>query len=540
MHLTKQWTIRLKILFLFLFVAGMYSITRGQDIWWDNLNYHLYNPFSLLQGTWGSAAAAAGTHSFLNPLPDLYYYFFFTVFFNHPRCLAFFMGLPFGLFAWQVYCIALDIWEGKNKYLWTTVILLLTITAAGISSQIGTNTNEILLGNFVLMSFWLLCLFVKDPEKQFKKIVWAACICGAAAGMKLTLAPFCIALLSGYLLQWKQLKHPFKGLCLFALSGLAGFLLTNGYFMWKLYVQYGNPIFPYYNDIFHSPYFESVYLADTRKLPKFLLHKLFFPFTWAFKLSPYAAEETVMHQDMRLALGYIAVVVLFIRLWTKSLVAMNKRLLCTILVYAVISYVLWLTSFSVLRYATVIEFLAVLLLCVMIASYRSIWREVTIVTLCGVLLSTTTPQDLGHFIFEPQVVDFMWKKPTIEDDSLVWFVNFPTSYLAPLLNKKATYMGNFLYQDEEYPKRYASLLETFHANPKTFEQLHFEKYQQQLIANHQGPIYIVSVNWPLKDNVKTWEKFGLTIDRESCQIFSTNFCFYAEKYAVCRANRRGS
>ena len=541
MRLTNQWKMRLRILLFFLVAAGIYSTTRGQDIWWDNLNYHLYNPFSLLQGTWGSPTAAAGTHSFLNPLPDLYYYFFFTVFFKYPRWLAFFMGLPWGLLAWQVYCILLDIWDKKNKYLWTTAVLLLTVTASGISSQIGVNTNEILLGNFVLASFWLMCVFVKAPEKQFKKIAWAAFICGAAAGMKLTIAPFCVALLAGYLLQWKQLKHPFKGLCLFALSGLVGFLVTDGYFMWKLYVRYGNPIFPYYNNIFHSPYFDPIYLADTRKFPKTWLHKLLFPFFWAFQLVSYATEENVLHRDMRLAFGYIAVIVLSIRLWTKSWVALNRRLLQTILVYSVVGYVLWLTSCAVLRYAVMLEFWAVLLLCVMIDSYQSRWKEVLLVVLCAVLMGTTVPQELGHFLFRDQVVDLMGKKPTIEDNSLVWFVNIPTSYLAPILNKKATYMGNFRYQEEEYPRKYTSRVESFHAAPKIFEGLRFEKYQQQLIANHQGPIYIVSFNWPMKENAKTWEKFGLTmpIDEKNCKTFTTNFISFSSKYAICRAVYNG-
>ena len=529
-----------------IFVFGIYSVWLGQDCWWDLLNYHLYNPFSFLQGTWGNFTMAAGAHSFLNPLPDLYYYFFFTVFFEHPFLVAFFAGVPAGIFLWLVGCISANIlaqieYYKKNRSFLVFLIVLLTATAVGVSCQIGINSNEILLGNFVLASFWLLCLFVKDPETQFKKIGWAAFICGAATGMKLTVAPFCIALLAGYLLQWKRLNRPFKGLCIFALSGLAGFLVTDGYFMWKLYAQYGNPIFPYYNDIFHSPYFESIYLTDTRHIPPTWTHYLFYPFYWAFQLSPYAAEEHALFRDMRLALGYLAVIGLAVQWLRKKGEIPVNPLVKTIIIYTMISYVLWLFSFPIIRYAVVLEFLVVLLCFVLFLTISKKISKIIFISFAVVVIYTTSSQKLGHKnLFKTptqQVVSFSPDKPFVEDNSLVLLLHAPTAYLAPLLNKSAVYVGGVRYTTEELRQLNEYMAHLFNPFPEEFYKFHFEKQYRDLLQKHQGPIYAVSFKVSHGGPV-IYERLGIKVDPQLCKDFNTNLNpDWLPSYQICRAEK---
>lgn len=519
-----------------LMLAGGYCVLLGHNAWWDVLNYHLSNPWMLLNGTWGSPLMPAGAQSFLNPLPDLYYYFLFTSFSDHPGVVAFGMGLPTGLLAWQIYMITLTLWQGENKQIWAALVALLALTAAGTLAQIGVNTNEILLANGIIASFWGMCYFVSAPYCRRKYIYGAAFICGVVTGMKLTLAPFCMALLAGYLLQWKQVKHPFKGLCLFAVCGIGGFLLTNGYFMWKLYVYYGNPFFPYYNDIFKSSYFAPIYLTDTRKLPKTWVELIFYPFFWAFKPGAYSSESAI--RDPRLALGGIAALFLSFRLWRKQFVPMDSNLLKTILVYATVGYWLWLVKFSVLRYAVVLEFLAGLLILLFIASCcrkRALW--------CGMIVSvwlvcTVISQDAGFTAFYDKVILFQPKKPVIEDNSLVYLLNIPSGYLSVVLNPKATYMGGFIYRPEEYPVKFQGEVASFYTLPNIFYRFKLEEEQKKIIARHEGPIYLISVDWPMKANPKTWQRFGLTVDAQDCQRFNTSMNIYLPPYAICRAYKK--
>src|SRR5262249_52492536 len=51
----------------------------------------------------------------------------------------------------------------------------------------------------------------------------------------------------------------------FCAAVLAGFLATNGFWMWKLYATVGSPTYPFFNSVFHSPYFPAVEMpiADT-------------------------------------------------------------------------------------------------------------------------------------------------------------------------------------------------------------------------------------------------------------------------------------
>ena len=46
----------------------VFAFRRGQDVNWDQLNYHLVVPFLLLHGTFWDSIAPAGIQSYLNPL----------------------------------------------------------------------------------------------------------------------------------------------------------------------------------------------------------------------------------------------------------------------------------------------------------------------------------------------------------------------------------------------------------------------------------------------------------------------------------------
>ena len=94
------------LLILLMVLAGLYSMWLGIDVNFDLLNYHLYNPYAFLEGKTGQDLFAAGVHSALNPLLDIYFYKVFFTFFNAPKWIAFFMGLPYGVLVWLVYYFA--------------------------------------------------------------------------------------------------------------------------------------------------------------------------------------------------------------------------------------------------------------------------------------------------------------------------------------------------------------------------------------------------------------------------------------------------
>ena len=94
--------------------------------------------------------------------------------------------------------------------------------------------------------------------------------------------PICIALLITILIFNKDLfKNPFKFAGIFLLCGIIGFLITNGFWMYRLYITFGNPIMPHYSEIFHNNWintaitvqgadlntYHPIYLREFLKLP---------------------------------------------------------------------------------------------------------------------------------------------------------------------------------------------------------------------------------------------------------------------------------
>lgn len=201
---------------------------------------------------------------------------------NFPYVVAFFMGVPYGLLIWVVYLFAKDLFQGedspKTMAFWAT---FLGCAGAGMLSQVGTTTNDIPLAIGSIGSLWLVIKFSKNPART-GLAYWAALIGGAVMGLKLTTTPFCAAMTIIAFFNWPKVKNKLSFVVLFGLAGLLGFLLADGYFLWKWWSLYQNPIFPFYNDIFKSPFFDNFYLTDSRFLPKTWLHYLFYPLYWVF------------------------------------------------------------------------------------------------------------------------------------------------------------------------------------------------------------------------------------------------------------------
>ncbi len=523
------------LLILLMVLAGLYSMWLGIDVNFDLLNYHLYNPYAFLEGKTGQDLFAAGVHSALNPLLDIYFYKVFFTFFNAPKWIAFFMGLPYGVLVWLVYYFAKYLFrETDYPKIYAALAAFIGCSAAGIASQIGTTTNEIPLAILNIAAFWLLLHGIRT-QKASPWAYAAAVVGGAAVGLKLSAAPFGVGLCLVFLVYLKRFEKPHKVFGWYTVCLAAGFLLTNGYFMWQNYVLYGNPIFPFYNHIFHSPYFVDTYLTEFRFFPQNWLQWLFYPFYWAFQSAPTVAEAPL--QDARLALWLYGMGVLGVLILKKRLKKLELTAASCLWIYGAAGYVAWLTQFSILRYAACLEAMCGVVLVGLCAELgRKQWGVYAACLVLGGSMMGYESPDWHHEMFLEQAVVFN-QKPQVEDDSLVFFMHLPSSYLAPLLNPKATYMGGFKSIPQEYPPEFRERAAQRNNISAQYYQFRFEEAQRQKIASHTGPIYIVSVDWPMIVNPATLARFGLKGKRENCQRFVNNFTVYSTDLAICRVEK---
>lgn len=405
----------------------------------------------------------------------------------------------------------------------------------GVVSQIGITTNEIPLTILNIWALWLVVRFIRG-KSSVRGIYAAAFLSGLAAGLKLTAVPYCLALFAALLMCRKQFVLPIKTILLFALCGAAGFLLADGYFLWKWYTLYENPVFPYYNQIFHSPYFDPIFVTETRFFPKTLLQWIFYPFYWAF--SPNALVSEIPLQDMRFSVLLVGLFIWAVLAVSRRLKTLGERPLLAVAVYFVVGYILWLIQFSILRYAAVLEVLSgILLVGVIYRFVQTRWCLYGSWLLFSLLVFWYEAPDWRHEDYFDQAVVFD-KKPQVEDNSLVFFMHLPSAYLAPLLNPKATYMGGFFYHPEDYPPHEQQRAEKRNNIQPQYLRYHFEEAQRQKIATHKGPIYLISIDWPELVNDNALKRFGLKGQLENCTPFMTNWTIYSPRLAICRVEKR--
>ncbi|MDB5380319.1 MAG: hypothetical protein JWR00_4765 [Rubritepida sp.] len=393
-------------------LTGLCSAGLGTDSNWDLRNYHLYTAFAFLHGRLGFDLVPAQFQTFFNPLPNLPYYALVQVFNDHPRRVAFLMGLPAGIYAFALGQIAWimarrTLGPGWPAALATVVVTLMGMTGVAVAPAIGSTINDVTIGAFVMVALWLTLraadLPVPQPRRLMVHMLLAGLICGAALGLKLTnilyAAPLGLLILA------------LLGLRAAVVAGLAmglGFLLFWGPFALMLWREYGSPVFPMYNDIFRSPDYLPIRLSDERFLPRDWTQALFYPFYWLRPTAGLVTELTM--RDARIAVGYLSALVIGVGLvlrgpWRETLRA--ERPVILLLLLCLGAYALWAKVFGIYRYLLVVESLAGVLLLLALARLmpRAPWRVAGLTGLAAlaVLLTTKLP-NWGHVRHGAQVI----------------------------------------------------------------------------------------------------------------------------------------
>ena len=562
------------ILVVLMLLSGCYSVFLGQNTHWDLLNYHLYNGFAFLHGRLGTDVFPAALHTTFNPIWDAVYYLIFTWFFEWPRLMAFVQGLPYGVLVWLSYRMMMEVFRDAPKEYRMVMVLCATLigcTSAGIFPQLGGSTAEVYITIFKIGSLWLAVRFIRKPVATHL-IYWSAFLMGVAAGFKVSAAHACLALAVLFLYQWKLLKNPWKSFCYFALAGLAGFLLVDGYFMWLRWHLYRNPFFPLLNNVFKSPYMDPISLVDARLKPTNWLMWFFFPFYWVIKpVSGLAMEPRFA--DPRWAICFIALPLLYFRkLKTKCNTLVQSHLFNSLVVFAVSGYVFWLFFYSILRYAGALEILSGVFIVAFFSSIgKKWWGMIFNVSIAQWLLWFTTYPNWGHLpytyhAFKPieapeRLSDArlrklnsqpeLWEKykqmeknkqpkpvslPHIEDNSLVFTMVVGSSFLLPLLNPKAQFIGGYKHKMADYPLFYLGrALDMNYSFTQDFFAHHFEDLQRKKIAEHTGPIYILSFDWPMIVHDPVMRKFGLKGKWEDCTPIKMQM--YPASFALCKVTK---
>jgi hypothetical protein len=151
----------------------------------------------------------------------------------------------------------------------------------------------------------------------------------------------------------------------FATGGAAGVLALSGFWLWHLWELTGNPFFPYFNEIFRSPFGPIGNNRTRHAMPRGMLEALFYPVV--FTLAPWRIDGVVRDPKLLLAFLVIPVSLILAALgrrkgWGNALA--EPTLATFLLIFAAIAYALWQVLFSIYRYVIPLEMLVPLLLVV--------------------------------------------------------------------------------------------------------------------------------------------------------------------------------
>src|SRR5262249_54129786 len=130
---------------------------------------------------------------------------------------------------------------------------------------------------------------------------------GFGVGLKLTLATFGVAAMVSLALVGRNWKQRALLPVLYGFGAFVGFAASYGHWAVRLYSRTGNPVFPFMNSLFKSPYWfaSNPPIAEWCQLPGWWV-KIFLPF-WMANKRGIAME--VPYRDSRLEVVFVLLAV---------------------------------------------------------------------------------------------------------------------------------------------------------------------------------------------------------------------------------------
>ena len=310
----------------------------------------------------------------------------------------------------------------------------------------------------------------------------AGLLVGAGAGLKLTGSIYGVGLVVAVLAARGSLRARLRAALATGAGGALAFALTAGPWMLTMHERYGNPLFPYFNDVFRSPWADPVSFSATRFGPASAGEWLVFPFMLLWKLEGYVSEPEF--RDARPALLYALALAAIV-------VAVVRRLRAAqtpaaplpgpapawrfVGVFFVASFVAWAVLYRIFRYLVPLELLAGALTVGLLVRLTPPKRIAFALGAAVVLVVVTAKyptwwrQKFGEHFLSVEM-------PPVKPGALVLsVVAEPMSYVLPSFPSDARFVG--LVSNFNDPARTNRLQQTIAAT----------------IRDHPGPLYALAV-----------------------------------------------
>jgi hypothetical protein len=395
------------------------------------------------------------------------------------------------------------------------------VSGAGFVSLLGVTTNDLIDSIFVLASL-LGVLKVAERAGEPADWAWPGLWLGIAFGLKYTAVVFIPGLaLIAFIAAARQRSA--RGLMVFGVAAMLGFLVAAGHHLLTLWRDFGSPVFPLFNNIFQSPYYDPVALRDGQFLPRDFWHAVAYPWFWAQTNRGLVSE--LQFRDWRGAIAYAAIVAGLLTLAAgyvrqkhlRDGAFAETRGLGLVFIFVIVSYFAWEFGFSVLRYAVTLEMLTgVVTMGALIWLFTDPRLRVAIsLVLLSIVSTTTVYPDWGRGEYGVGYVDI--RVPPLPVNSVVLIASWqPAAYFIPFAEPTAQYLG--------IENNYLELSQ----NNKLASEV------KRLMQTPGRPKFVVSVGDFDRNGLNALlEQFGLRLSALPCQPIRSNL--EVEALSLCPA-----
>ncbi|MDE2184304.1 MAG: hypothetical protein KGJ78_14890 [Alphaproteobacteria bacterium] len=506
-----------------ILVWTAYVVWLGKDTSWDFRNYHWYIPYALLNDRMGIDIAVAHQGSYYNPLSDVPFYWLAT---HTPSWFAIaVLGMLQAANIVPLYVMARSVLRHEQNVLASAGLAFFSMTGGLTLSLYGTHYYDNVMSLLTLTG--LAILVVKREELAQGSLggtaLWSALgglLCGCAAGLKLPEAPFAMGFAAALLAGGGSGKHLATRLAAGGIGGLVGFLLCAGFWMARMDILTGNPLFPYFNDVFRSPYALPSPYRDMRFLPRSTSTALLFPILFSID---WRTADDLPYTDIRAGLAYILVIAAVI-VWlagkrSREPLA-DPRAARIIFAYAAVSYFFWIKLFAIYRYILQLEMLAPLII-VLAVGLLPLPRRTQIIGLGALfffaLLFTRSAHLEGAPLGDPYITAEIPRIADPDRTMVVMTGDAPLGFIAPELPRQIPVLriDGWMMQPEDGS--------------------YLTREMKKRVYAHKGPIFLIADAYEMGRASAAVLDYGLAIDWRKCRIFTTNL---AGAYQWCPLVRR--
>ncbi len=315
-----------------------------------------YNAHALLTGRFWTDIAPAQLQTFLSPVLDIPIGAVRDRLNGSPVLLNVLLAAPHALAVWLAFELTLRVVPSclPGRALIAFAAALFGATGVAGLPVLASAQDEMIGGSCVLGG---LLVLTSDRARCTAGAACAGLLFGLAAGLKLTAVPYCLAgAVALLLVPGHPSTNRLSRIGAYVLGCVSATLLLVGPWCMVLFDRYRNPIFPFMNNWFGSPFVDPLPFTDQRFKPRDLVQDLAYPAFWAIRPTTLVNELPV--RDARFAVACVALVgtLAWHALYRRASAPRPDRGLL-LSVFFVTAFAFWELAFSLLRYLATLELL---------------------------------------------------------------------------------------------------------------------------------------------------------------------------------------